>query len=92
MFRETGDRSRGGFIESLGALLDQGIGVTLMYDDRDYMCNWIRGENVSLAIPYSFAADFELAGYQPVQVNSTYVGGQVRQVGWNIFWLGFCVC
>ena len=50
-FRETGDPARGGFIESLGALLDQGIDVTLMYGDRDYMCNWIGGENVSLAIP-----------------------------------------
>ena len=80
-FHETGDPARGGFVESLGALLDQEIGVTLIYGDRDYMCNWIGGENVSLAIPYSFAADFERAGYQPVQVNKTYVGGQVRQVG-----------
>ena len=80
-FRETGDPARGGFVESLGALLDQGIGITLMYGDRDYMCNWIGGENVSLAIPYSLATDFKRAGYQPVQVNKTYVGGQVRQVG-----------
>lgn len=80
-FGETGDPARGGFVEKIGALLDQGIGVTLMYGDRDYMCNWIRGENVSLAIPYSLAGGFERAGYQPVQVNKTYVGGQVRQVG-----------
>ncbi|KAI4158630.1 MAG: hypothetical protein LQ342_007282 [Letrouitia transgressa] len=80
-FRETGDPARGGFVESLGALLDLGISVVLMYGDRDYMCNWIGGENVSLAIPYSFAANFERAGYQPIQVNKTYVGGQVRQVG-----------
>lgn len=52
-----------------------------MYGDRDYMCNWIGGENASLAIPYSLSAEFERAGYQPVQVNKTYVGGQVRQVG-----------
>ena len=62
-FRETGDPARGGFVESPGALLDQGIGVTLMYGDRDYMCNWIGGENVSLAIPYSAASDFERDGY-----------------------------
>ncbi|KAL8858639.1 MAG: hypothetical protein Q9178_004933 [Gyalolechia marmorata] len=80
-FRETGDPARGGLVESLGELLDHGIGVTLMYGDRDYMCNWIGGENVSLAIPYSLAADFQRAGYQPVQVNETYVGGQVRQCG-----------
>lgn len=80
-FRATGDPARGGFVESLGALLDQGIGVTLMYGDRDYICNWIGGENASLAIPYSLAVDFRRAGYQPIQVNETYVGGQVRQVG-----------
>lgn len=80
-FGETGDPARGSFVENPGALLDQRIGVTLMYGDRDYMCNRIGGENVSLAITYSLAAGFERAGYQPVQVNKIYVGGQVRQVG-----------
>ncbi|KAL8990453.1 MAG: hypothetical protein Q9169_008120 [Polycauliona sp. 2 TL-2023] len=80
-FRETGDPARGGFIESLGRLLDQGISVNLMYGDRDFMCNWIGGENLSLAIPYYHAAEFREAGYQPLHVNESYVGGQIRQCG-----------
>ena len=90
-FRETGDAARGGFIESLGSLLDQGVGVTLMYGDRDYMCNWFGGENVSLAIPHQLATNFARAGYQPVQVNQTYVGGQVRQVKFDVSKAGFYV-
>lgn len=35
----TGDIVRGGFLETLGSLLDRGVQVTLMYGDRDYICN-----------------------------------------------------
>ncbi|KAK4971267.1 hypothetical protein LTR66_008972 [Elasticomyces elasticus] len=55
--------------------------VALVYDDRDYACNWIGGEAVSLAVNYSGTAAFHTAGYQPIAVNSTYLGGQVRQHG-----------
>ena len=41
----------------------------------------IGGEAVSLAINYSSTAQFHSAGYAPIQVNDSYVGGMVRQYG-----------
>lgn len=41
----------------------------------------IGGEAYSLAVNYSQTAAFHAAGYQDIQVNSSYVGGQVRQHG-----------
>jgi hypothetical protein len=39
------------------------------------------GEAVSKAIVFKDAAAFKTAGYQKVQVNASYVGGQVKQAG-----------
>lgn len=39
------------------------------------------GEAVSLAVDYPDSAAFKAAGYEDVHVNSTYIGGQVRQHG-----------
>ena len=36
---------------------------------------------MSLAVNYSQAEQFATAGYEDVQVNPTYIGGQVRQHG-----------
>ena len=80
-FRSIGDYIRPGWIEDLAYLLDSGVKVTLAYGDRDYACNWIGGELVSLAINYSGTADFHSAGYAPIQTNDSYVGGMVRQFG-----------
>jgi hypothetical protein len=80
-FRSIGDYIRPGWIEDLAYLLDNGVKVTLAYGDRDYACNWIGGELVSLAINYSHTADFHSAGYAPIQVNDSYIGGLVRQYG-----------
>ena len=52
-----------------------------MYGDRDLACNWIGGERASLAIPYSDNESFGAAGYAPIRVDESYVGGQVRQYG-----------
>ena len=38
-FQNTGDFARGGNLEALGSLLDQGVKVALVYGDRDYQCN-----------------------------------------------------
>ncbi len=43
-FGETGDPAGEGCVENLCALLDQGIGVTFVYGDQDYMCYWSGGE------------------------------------------------
>ncbi|KAF2028435.1 alpha/beta-hydrolase [Setomelanomma holmii] len=80
-FRNIGDYPRPGWKEDPAYLLEEGIKVTLIYGDRDYACNWYGGELLSLAIPYANAASFASAGYSDVTVNSTYVGGQVRQYG-----------
>lgn len=44
-------------------------------------CNWYGGELLSLAIPYSDSSAFASAGYTDLVVNSSYIGGQVRQHG-----------
>ena len=82
-FSSTGDYARadifGGYLSDIGYILDKGIKVALIYGDRDYACNWIGGEEVSLAVKYSQSAAFRKAGYANITTNSSYVGGQVRQ-------------
>jgi carboxypeptidase C (cathepsin A) len=80
-FRSMGDYPRPGILEDLGHLLDSGIKVSMVYGDRDFACNWYGGELVSLAIPYAGKDSFAAAGYTDLVVNSSYVGGQVRQYG-----------
>ncbi|KAF2667488.1 alpha/beta-hydrolase [Microthyrium microscopicum] len=75
------DPALGGHLEKIGQLLDSGVTVALAYGDRDYSNNWIGGEAVSTAINYTNSAAFKAAGYQDMQVNASFVGGQVRQVG-----------
>ena len=36
---------------------------------------------MSLAVNYTYAQDFAAAGYEYVRVNSSFIGGQVRQHG-----------
>ena len=84
-FQSTGDYARkdirGGQLADIAYLLDNGVKVALMFGDRDYACNWIGGEEASLAVNYSETAAFHSAGYADVHVNETYVGGLVRQHG-----------
>lgn len=83
-FSSTGDYPRTdvrGYLNDLSYLLDSGIKVALVYGDRDYACNWIGGEDVSLAVNHAEAPAFRAAGYAPLRTNATYVGGQVRQHG-----------
>jgi hypothetical protein len=80
-FYMLGDIVRSSVVEDIGFLLDTGVKVAMVYGDRDFACNWIGGENVSLHIPWSHQADFARAGYTNLQVNGSYVGGQVRQYG-----------
>ncbi|KAH8901147.1 carboxypeptidase S1-like protein B [Thozetella sp. PMI_491] len=80
-FREMGDYPRPGHLEDLVYLLEAGIKVTMMYGDRDFACNWIGGEAISLAINHTGSAGFHAAGYTDILANDTYGGGQVRQFG-----------
>lgn len=80
-FNLTGDFVRGHGLEALGALLNKGVKIALMYGDRDYQCNWLGGEAISLAIDSTISSDFVATRYANIQTNSTYVGGLVRQYG-----------
>ena len=80
-FRGIGDYPRPGWIEDIAYLLENGVKVSLMYGDRDFACNWIGGEDVSLAIPWDNQEKFASAGYAPILTNATYEGGLVRQYG-----------
>ncbi|KAF7194192.1 Carboxypeptidase S1-like B [Pseudocercospora fuligena] len=78
-FRRIGDYVRPGWLEDLAYLLERGIKVHLAYGDRDYACNWIGGEAVSLAINWTNSTAFANAGYTALMTNNTHEGGQVRQ-------------
>ncbi|KAF2126297.1 alpha/beta-hydrolase [Dothidotthia symphoricarpi CBS 119687] len=66
-------------IDNINYVAQSGIKVALIYGDRDYRCNWLGGEAVSLAMSYSSAPSFRSAGYEPIHTNSTFNGGVVRQ-------------
>ena len=80
-FRSIGDYPRPGWLEDLAYLLENGIKVALVYGDRDFACNWIGGEAVSLAVDWSHTDGFHASGYQEIVVNDTFNGGKVRQYG-----------
>ncbi|KAI9049072.1 hypothetical protein LZ554_006920 [Drepanopeziza brunnea f. sp. 'monogermtubi'] len=84
-FTSTGDYERMSLIPDIADLLNSGIRVGFMYGDRDYICNWLGGEAISLAVAEatspSYASIFRSAGYAPIIVNTSYIGGVVRQFG-----------
>lgn len=69
-FTLHGDMPRHGYLTELAHLLDHGVKVHLVYGDRDYACNWIGGEAVSLAIPHKYQKEFAKAGYTALTVSS----------------------
>jgi len=92
-FIRTGDEIRGGQIQEIANLLRAGVRVSLMYGDADYICNWKGGEAASFAVAAaladfpsnssksSYLSGWNSAGYADIVVNTTYVGGAVRQFG-----------
>ncbi|KAM0130385.1 hypothetical protein ACHAO1_007892 [Botrytis cinerea] len=84
-FTSTGDYERKSYIPEIAALVNSGIHVGLMYGDRDYICNWLGGEAISLAVAEQvsseYASKFPAAGYAPIITNTSYIGGVVRQFG-----------
>lgn len=83
-YQLTGDYVRDTQLPALTRLLERGIRVALLHGDADYICNWLGGEAISLAIAASvpaYAARFPMSGYADIVVNSSYVGGAVRQFG-----------
>lgn len=82
-FLQTGDYERGDHIGEMAYLLSLGVRIALVYGDRDYSCNWMGGEAISFSIASQAAgySAFYSAGYADIVVNSSYVGGVVRQFG-----------
>jgi carboxypeptidase C (cathepsin A) len=84
-FTSTGDYERQSLVPDIAALLNAGIRVGLIYGDRDYICNWLGGEAISLAVAAAtspdYASRFPAAGYAPIITNDSYIGGVVRQYG-----------
>lgn len=82
-FLSTGDYDRGDQLTQIASLLALGVRVAFIYGDRDYICNWIGGEAIafSVAAQSPATAPFYSAGYAPIVVNSSYIGGVVRQFG-----------
>lgn len=83
-FVSTGDFERGSnLVSDIASLLKSGVRVGLVYGDRDFICNWLGGEALSLAVAESaggqYADRFPAAGYAPIIVNDSYIGGVVRQ-------------
>ena len=83
VFQHTGDFARTDPIRDLASLLSKGVRIALLYGDRDYLCNWLGGEEVSFAIAAQTEgySPFYSAGYADIVVNTTYIGGVVRQYG-----------
>lgn len=82
-FLQTGDYERGDHIGEMAYLLSKGVRVALVYGDRDYICNWFGGEAISFSIAAQAAgySPFYTAGYADIVINTTYIGGVVRQYG-----------
>ncbi|KAI0997993.1 Carboxypeptidase S1 A [Podosphaera aphanis] len=84
-FFTTGDHERHALVPVISSLLKSGVRVGFIYGDRDYICNWLGGEAISIAVAaqtsISYASLFPAAGYAPIIVNSSYIGGAVRQYG-----------
>ncbi|KAK6080636.1 serine carboxypeptidase [Seiridium cupressi] len=85
-FASTGDYERESLVPKLAGLLSSGVRIGLIYGDRDYICNWLGGEAISLSLastsePASKYSSFSAAGYAPIIVNESYIGGVVRQLG-----------
>lgn len=80
-FNFNGDAIRTSGMKNIEYLLDRGVKVAMMYGDRNFQCNWMGGEHLSLEANWTGAAAFRNAGYEFIQTSSCYTGGVVRQHG-----------
>ncbi|KAK0663744.1 Carboxypeptidase S1-like protein A [Lasiodiplodia hormozganensis] len=79
-FFDYGDLAYPTFKTDLEGLLQKGVRVALFYGDADWMCNWMGGEAVSLALEFGGQKEFKAAGYAPLVVDEKEYG-LVRQYG-----------
>lgn len=79
-FVATGDAARGNK-SHIEYLLSRGKKVVMVYGDRDYRCNWLGAENISLELNFPAQERFVESGYAELLTNESYVGGVTRQAG-----------
>ncbi|OTB09741.1 hypothetical protein K445DRAFT_323689 [Daldinia sp. EC12] len=79
-FDYTGDFVYPNLLEDLEALLAYDVRIAMIYGDADYICNWMGGEAVSLAVNYTHEKEFKEAGYAPFIVDDVEYG-ESRQYG-----------
>ncbi|OTB00955.1 hypothetical protein M426DRAFT_323843 [Hypoxylon sp. CI-4A] len=79
-FDYTGDFVYPNLFTDLEDLLAKNVRIALIYGDADYICNWMGGEAVSLAVNYTHSDDFRSAGYAPLTVDGVEYG-ESRQYG-----------
>lgn len=80
-FRGAADQLRGADVASIAHLLDRGVKVHMMYGDRDWVCNWVGGEKISLMVPHAHADKFAAAGYAHLYSDDGEHKGMTRQHG-----------
>jgi carboxypeptidase C (cathepsin A) len=84
-FARAADSYRRPLLPVLADLVRAGTRVALLHGDRDYICNWMGGDAVASAVAEAvggaYASGYTAAGYAPVFVNSSYIGGVTRQFG-----------
>lgn len=79
-FQKTGDFVYPNFLTDLEMILNNSVRVAMYHGDADYICNWFGGQAVSLAVNYTYSAEFRAAGYEPFMVDGAEYG-EVRQFG-----------
>ncbi|KAH7406758.1 putative carboxypeptidase S1 [Phaeosphaeria sp. MPI-PUGE-AT-0046c] len=66
-------------IDAINAVAEGGVKVALVFGDRDYRCNWLGGEAISMAMSYPSASTFRTAGYENISTTASSPSGVVRQ-------------
>ena len=79
-FLFTGDFIRSKQRIDLEELVDAGIRVALWYGDKDWVCNWFGGEDLSLGLNITVAEQFAKAGYASMMVDGAH-HGDTREYG-----------
>lgn len=78
----TGDFFRAAGLKKVNYLLQSGVKVAMVYGDRDFRCNWIGGEQLSLNAQWRGAERFKSSGYENIKADDCGTnGGVVRQYG-----------
>lgn len=81
-FGGTGDAFRQSNMANLEYLLDDGVGIALIYGDRDYTCPITGAEALAKEMAWTGQRDFADAGYQELEgLSATAKGGVAKQYG-----------